>query len=75
MSFIKNRSFQVKMVKDDPTSPTTDTRINIDFSKIQPIFEKYVKAAAVGGVAIYAAVKTIDTLSTVIVNCTNPANR
>jgi hypothetical protein len=71
----KNRSFQVKMVKDDATSPTTDTRINIDFSKIQPIFEKYVKNAVIGGVATYAAVKTIDTLSTVIVNYTNPANR
>lgn len=64
----KNRSLQVKMVNDKTDPAITNALANIDFEQIDTIVRKYVKAAAIGGVLIYAAVKTIDTTSEVIVN-------
>jgi len=69
----KNRSLQVKMVKDEtePQSPTSLLPA-LDYEKLDQLIRQYARAAAVGGVLIYAAVKAIDTTSTVIVNRTNP---
>jgi hypothetical protein len=56
------------MVNDKTDPAITNALANIDFEQIDTIVRKYVKAAAIGGVLIYAAVKTIDTTSEVIVN-------
>lgn len=72
----KNRSFQVKMVKDtEPIQQTTFKFPTLPFKTIDKIVKDYAKGAAIGGVLIYAAIKTIDTASIVVVNNTNPANR
>jgi hypothetical protein len=73
----KNRSFQVKMVKDanDPAPAPTTILSTIDFKALDRVLKDYAVKLAVGGVLVYAAVKTIDTASTVTVNLTNPANR
>jgi len=66
-------SFQVKMVKDKTeTAPNPFQLSDIDFQAIDTIIRKYALATAIGVVLMYAAVKTIDTTSEVIVNNTNP---
>jgi predicted 3-demethylubiquinone-9 3-methyltransferase (glyoxalase superfamily) len=70
---LRNRSFQVKMVKDQPEmAPVPFQLADVDFQAIDKIVRKYAFAAAVGIVLMYAAVKTVDTASEVIVNNTNP---
>lgn len=73
----KNRSFQVKMVKDANKEQSTPESIfaSLDFSAIDKIVKEYAKHIAIGGVLVYAAVKTVDTIGTIAVNYTNPANR
>lgn len=65
---LKNRSFNVKMVKDDKDIPPAEYVPQIDFDKADKVVREYAWNLAVGFVSVYAAKKTIDTISTVIIN-------
>jgi hypothetical protein len=68
----KNHAFQVKMVKDAKDTTPQTVLDSLDFATIDKIVKEYAKAAAVGFVVIYAALKTIDTVSQVAINMSNP---
>jgi hypothetical protein len=69
----KNRSVQVKVVKDSPAaiSALPSETVSAIIDRVENLFEKYAKRVAVGGVLVYAAVKTIDTTSQVVINKTS----
>lgn len=72
----KNRSLKVTMVKDAEEVPATKNLLDsIDFCTLDKKVKEYTKKAVVGGVLTYAAVVAINTVSTVIVNNTDPARR
>lgn len=72
----KNRSLKVTMVKDAEEVPATKNLLDsIDFSALDKKVKEYAKSVVVGGVLTYAAVVAINTVSTVIVNNTDPARR
>jgi hypothetical protein len=66
----RNRSFQVKMVKD-ATASATDS-VSLDYEKIDEIVREYTRNAAVGAVLLYAAFKTIYTASEIAINRSAP---
>lgn len=64
----KNRSVQVRMVKDTAEQSAPTLLTSVDFEKIDKTLREYTKKVAIGAVLVYAAVKTIDTASEIAVN-------
>jgi hypothetical protein len=66
----KNRALQVKVIKTQPkpTPPTLPERSIAHIEKLNDLAMKTAKSAAVGFVAVYAAVKVLNTASEIAVN-------